>query len=341
MDLRPITDKQKAQYNKLVAHVIQSFEWGEFRRCLGIPVLRYGIYKNGKLSKAFQLTLHKIPFTDQYVGYLPKGPFPDKELAEALTKIGRQYNCAFIKIEPDVMLPTTNYRLPTTFRLSPKPLFTKYNFIIDLTETEEQLLKNMHPKTRYNIKLAQKHGVKVEEKIDDEAFEIYLKLYFETTKRQGYHGHNEYYHRKVWETLKDAGMARLLIAFYTKPYTLNPIPLTCWMLLNFKDTLYYPYGGSSRIHPEVMANNLVTWEIIKLGKKLGLKKFDMWGALGPNANSQDPWYGFHKFKAGYGGKLVEYLGTYDLIFNWPIYLMFTAIDRLIPLKVFLLKLIGK
>ena len=77
-------------------------------------------------------------------------------------------------------------------------------------------------------------------------------------------------------------MARLLIAFYQNE------PLTAWMLFNFKDTLYYPYGGSTKTHPEVMANNLVAWEAVKLGKRLNLKKFDMWGALGPNAKSNDP-----------------------------------------------------
>ncbi|MBI2334302.1 peptidoglycan bridge formation glycyltransferase FemA/FemB family protein [Candidatus Daviesbacteria bacterium] len=300
MNLRPIANKQ--QYNKLVTHVIQSWEWGEFRKSLGIKVLRYD---------AFQITLHKIPFTNFNVGYLPKGPMPDQKLAEALKKIGKENNCAFIKIEPDVRLPSTVYRLPSNFIKSPKPLFTKYNFVVDLTKSEEELLKNMHPKTRYNIKVAQKHGVKVEERTDDRSFEIYLKLYFETTQRQGYHGHNEQYHRKAWLTLKEA------------------------------DTLYYPYGGSSKDHPEVMANNLVAWEAIKLGKKLGLKKFDMWGALGPNANPKDPFYGFHKFKQGYGGQLVEYLGTYDLVFNWPVYILFTAIDKLTPLKIALLKLFKK
>ena len=67
----------------------------------------------------------------------------------------------------------------------------------------------------------------------------------------------------------------------------------------------------------------------------------MWGALGPNAKSNDPWYGFHKFKQGYGGNLVEYMGTYDLVFNWPIYLLFTFIDKFTSLKVFLLELVGK
>ncbi len=360
--------QQKAAYNKLVTHVIQSWEWGEFRKSLGIPVLRYSIYQNGKLSKAFQLTLHKIPFTNQYVGYLPKGPFPDKDLTEALKKVGKENNCAFIKIEPDIKQVTGNKQSfsmskqslrPNGLRLqvadgfisSPKPLFTKYNFLLDLTKSEEELLKSMHPKTRYNIRVAEKHGVKVEERTDDEAFKIYLKLYFDTTKRQGYHGHNENYHREVWKTLKNAGMARLLIAYYQLPARNasasaaggppTTYHLTAWMLLNFKGTLYYPYGGSSIAHREVMANNLVAWEAIKLGKKLGLKKFDMWGALGPNADPKDLWFGFHKFKQGYGGQLVEYIGTYDLVFNWPVYWMFTLIDKLTPLKVFLLKLLGK
>lgn len=335
MDIRPITDKQKSQYNKLVTHVIQSWEWGEFRKEMGLPVLRYGIFDNGKLKTAFQLTLHSIPFTSKVVGYLPKGPFPDKQFADALKEISKKYNCAFIKIEPDIEIDNAQLKIDNSFHVSLKPLFTKYNFILDLTKSEEELLKNMHQKTRYNIRVAQKHGVKVEEKTDEKAFETYLKLYFETTKRQGYHGHNEGYHRKAWEKLRAADMARILIASFKNE------PLTAWMLINFKDTLYYPYGGSSKTHPEVMANNLVAWEAIKLGKKLGLKQFDMWGALGPNADPKDPWFGFHKFKQGYGGQLVEYIGTYDLVFNWPIYLAFTAIDKLTPLKVFLLKLLRK
>jgi len=339
MDLREIKDGQKPKFNKLVTHVMQSWQWGEFRKQMGLKVLRYGIYQDNNLKTAFQITFHKIPVVNRYVGYLPKGPFPDKELATALIQIGKENNCVFIKIEPNIM---TKQNTPgVEYRTSPKPLFTKHNFIIDLTKSEEELLKNMHPKTRYNIKVAQKHGVKIEERTDDEAFKIYLKLYFETTKRQGYHGHNENYHRKVWETLRDTNMARILIATYSEPITHNSLPLTAWMLFNFQDTLYYPYGGSSIEHKEVMANNLVAWEAIKLGKKMGLKLFDMWGALGPDADPKDSWIGFHNFKKGYGGELVEYIGTYDLVLNWTIYWVFTFIDKLLPLKIFLLKLLKK
>ncbi len=337
MELKILDKNDQKTYNSLVTHIIQSWEWGEFRKSLGTPLERYGIFEKGKLKTTFQITFHKIPLTNKYVGYLPKGSFPDKDLAEALIEIAKERNCAFIKIEPDVKKESEikHPKIDQRFYPSPKPLFTKYNFVLDLTPSEEELLKKMHPKTRYNIKLAQKRGVEVEERTDDEAFEIYLKLYFETTKRQNYHGHNTYYHKKVWEALKKDKLAKLLIAFYEKE------PLTAWLLLNFKDTLYYPYGGSSKSHPEVMSNNLVAWEAIKLGKKLNLKWFDMWGALGPDADPKDPWYGFHRFKQGYGGELTEYIGTFDLILNWPVYVLFTLIDRLTPLKVFLLRLLKK
>src|SRR3989338_1585795 len=102
MDLRPLTNKQ--QYNKLVTHVMQSWEWGEFRKLQGTKILRYGLYQKNKLTTVFQLTFHKIPFTNFNVGYLPKGPMPDKKLAGALKKIGQENNCAFIKVEPNVIL---------------------------------------------------------------------------------------------------------------------------------------------------------------------------------------------------------------------------------------------
>ena len=40
----------------------------------------------------------------------------------------------------------------------------------------------------------------------------------------------------------------------------------------YKNTLYYPYGASTNLYKETMASNLMMWEAIKFGKKLGLKK---------------------------------------------------------------------
>lgn len=342
MNVREIESSEKADYNKHVSHIIQSWEWGNFRKKTGVDVVRLGHFEGKKLALAYQLTFHKVPFLKSTVGYFPKGLMPTKLMVDSLSLVGKQKNAAFIKIEPlqQASVQAHDKLLGLGLVPSKKSLFTKYNFLIDLTKSEGELLALMHPKTRYNVRLAQKRAVDVYDSTKDEDFEIYLKLYFETTMRQKYFGHTMAYHRLAWETLKKAGMARVLIARYQLPGTRVKKPLVAWMLFNFGETLYYPYGGSSVEHKEVMASNLVAWEAIKLGKKLGLKYFDMWGALGPDANPKDPWYGFHRFKQGYGGRLVEYLGSFDLVTNPLIYYAFNSVDKFTKLKVLLLKAVG-
>ena len=326
MIVREVLDREKATYNKLVSHVIQSWEWGEFRKKAGLDVVRLGHFEGSRLTSCYQLTFHPVPYLKQTIGYFPKGPLPDEPMVKALSDLGQRKNATYIKIEPNVIIDrkTTNDKRLTQLGLveSKKSLFTKYNFLIDLTKSEDQLLAVMHPKTRYNIGVAQKKGVEVYESTEDADFEIYLKLYFETTKRQKYFGHTPTYHKLLWQTLKPAKLARLLVGKY------QGIPLVAWMLFSFGDTLYYPYGGSSTEHKEVMASNLVAWEAIRLGKKMGLKVLDMWGALAPDAKENDPWYGFHRFKLGYGPIHVEYVGTYDLVLKPQIYNILNAADRL-------------
>ena len=306
--------------NNTATHPLQSLEWAEFRKKTGIKVIK---------GDGFQLTIHKIPHTLWTIGYLPKGPLPDKEMLEELEKIGREEKCIFIQIEPNVPVLRSLKGLQPSFH----PLFTKYTFILDLTKSEQELLAGMHPKTRYNIKVAQKHGVKVVEDNSDEAFETYLKLTRETTKRQGFYAHTENYHRLQWQTLPHKIINRkssiinqlsshLLLAKYQKKI------LVAWTVFVYGDTLYYPYGASSSENRETMASNLMVWEAIRFGKKLGLKKFDMWGSLGPNPDKKDPWYGFHRFKEGYGGKLVEFVGSFDLVINPLLYQFYKIADRL-------------
>jgi lipid II:glycine glycyltransferase (peptidoglycan interpeptide bridge formation enzyme) len=64
------------------------------------------------------------------------------------------------------------------------------------------------------------------------------------------------------------------------------------------------------------------WEMIRFGKQQGCSQFDMWGSLGPEPDKSDPWYGFHRFKQGYGGDLVEFVGTYDLVLQDMPYKLF-------------------
>ena len=303
----------KKEFNQAASHPLQSWEWGEFREKWGNEVIRLPFG---------QLTLHKIPFTPFKIGMFIKGPAPFQKMLDELKELAKKENLIFIKLESNVL---RNEKLTTLLQknggVKGKTLFTPSTFWIDLTKSEEELLSSFHPKTRYNIRMAQKNGVTVVEDNSDKAFEKYLELTKETVERQGFYAHTEKYHRLMWEYLyqspitnHQSPIAHLLTAIYKGEI------ITCWIIFTWHDFIYYPYGASTGKYKNVMANNLIMWEAIRFGKKLGLKTFDLWG--------REEGKGFTKFKEGYNPKVVEFLGTWDLVINKPIYWIYRIAESI-------------
>jgi lipid II:glycine glycyltransferase (peptidoglycan interpeptide bridge formation enzyme) len=291
-----------------------------------------GLFDGQKIVSGFQVTLHPVPKTAYFVGYVPKCVMPDEQMIQALKQVASEYRCIFIKLEPNIGTVwqednnLANKQL-IDFLFSKgcvygRPLFTKYSFQLDLAKTEQELFMNLKQKTRYNVRVAQKAGVQIIEDNSPQAFDEYLKLTFETTKRQQFYAHNPDYHKKMWSVLNPSGMAHLLKAVYQGK------TLVTWVLFVFNNFLYYPYGASSSQDRQVMASNLMMWEAIRFGKSKNCRKFDLWGSLGPNADPKDPWYGFHKFKEGYNPALIQFVGTFDLIINPTAYKLYNIADNL-------------
>ena len=99
------------------------------------------------------------------------------------------------------------------------------------------------------------------------------------------------------------------------------------MLIKYEDTLYYPYGGSDPSYREYMAPNLLHWEAIKLGKKLGCKTYDLWGSYKNVKNETDPFWGIYRFKSGFGGTEIDFPPTVDIPLS-PLYPIFSLFDSL-------------
>lgn len=299
------------EWNKHVDHPLQSWEWGEFRQAMSTDVSRIS---------CGQLTFHHIPHTPWCVGYFPKGLKPTKQMIDSLIKLGKQKNAIFIQLEPNI---SNNSQFTIhNLRRSHHPLFTKYTFVLDLTKSEEELLKSFHSKTRYNIKVSQKHNVQIKEDNSDSAFASYLALTHETTGRQGFYAHNDYYHQTMWNIMHKAGIAHLFTATY------NDEVISAWIIFTWKKTIYYPYGASSRNHRETMAPTLLLWEIIRWAKARDITTFDLWGAMGPNPDIHDPWFGFHRFKQGFNPELVEFIGSYDLVLRPLLYQLYCTTNTL-------------
>ncbi len=299
--------------DKIATHPLQTSAWAEFRREWGNEVLetKYGI-----------LTLHRIPLTKYKIGMFIKGPAPSQEMLTYLKDLGEKNNLIFVKLEPNIpKSPNLIEILKAGAAVPGKTLFTPSTFWIDLTPSEEDLMKSFSGKTRYNIRLAVKNGVTVRENNSDKAFDRYLELTRETVSRQGFYAHTEKYHRLMWKLLRSdlithnsQPIANLLTATYKGKI------ITTWILFVWKNFLYYPYGASTEIHKNVMANNLMMWEAIRFGKKLGLTTFDLWG--------REEGKGFTRFKEGYNPKVIEFLGTWDLVINKPMYALYKIGEKI-------------
>jgi lipid II:glycine glycyltransferase (peptidoglycan interpeptide bridge formation enzyme) len=336
--IREIRNEEKNKFNEVVDHPVQSWEWGEFRHDTKLKVKRVGFYSAGRLNKAIQVTFHPLPFLNYTAGYFPKGFMPNEDQLAALKQLGEKNNALFIKMEPEVAKEVGHasaHRKLADFLLDNgavpgRPLFSNYSFMIDLKKSETELFAALSSKTRYNVNLAARKGVKIVENSTDEGLKTYLEILGETTQRKGFYAHTPEYFEKMWHNLKSSGMMKIFNAVYEGKV------LVSWIIFIFNDKLYYPYGASRSIHRDVMASNLLMWEMILYGKQQKCTQFDLWGCLGPKANSRNAWYGFHRFKKGYGGQHLEYLGSYDLVFNQPLYKLFRIAEtwrwRLLRLK---------
>ncbi len=319
------TDVTPEQWNAVVHHPLQSWQWGAARTELGTPIIRIGCFDaQNNLVTGIMMTLHTIPFTDLQIGYVPRSIMPtDPLLTWIKENIATEQRLVMVKWEPDQ--PETSDALASLAQIqeshqlerSAHPLFPDWTMILDLEPNEETLLAQMKSKTRYNVRLAGKKGVTVAEESTDAGYAVFEELYFATTKRQRYFGHNATYHQTIWRHLREE-IAHIMTARYQDQ------PLAAYELFCFGDTLYYPYGGTSDQHKNLMAANLLMWEAIRFGKQKQLVKFDMWGSTSPDYDSSDPYAGFTRFKEGYNAQFQKMIGSYDQVLRPIVYRIYTA-----------------
>mgnify|MGYP001586836579 CR=1 FL=1 len=321
--VREVVEVEREEFDKLASHPLQSWSWGEFREKTGVEVFRLGRYREEKgeqtMVESAQVTFHKIPYLPWRIGYWPKGLPPSNEIVEAVLREAGNRRAVMVTMEPNLLAGKKMVidEIGKKFVMFPgRPLFTKWSFWLDLNKSEEELMEGMKSKTRYNVRYAERQGVKVVEDNSELAFEEYWKLTEETTKRQGFYAHSRKYHELMFKTMKEAGIAHLFRAVYKNK------TLVSWIVFILNGVIYYPYGASTREYREVYPSDAMMWAVIKWGKKQGAEIFDMWGSPGPDPKPGDSWFGFHRFKMGFGAELVEFVGTYDLVVSrwfYPIY----------------------
>ena len=189
--------------------------------------------------------------------------------------------------------------------------------MLDLSATEDELLARMKPKTRYNVRLAERKGVKVRQGSAHD-LDLLYQLYAETSVRDGFVIRSIDYYHTLWNTFLKAGMVDILIA------EVDEQPIAALILFKFQRKAWFLYGMSREMHRDKMPNYLLQWEAIRQSKRAGCHTYDLWGAPYQFVES-DPLWGVYRFKDGLGGQVVRHIGAWDLPVRMTGYRLFTQL----------------
>lgn len=205
--------------------------------------------------------------------------------------------------------------------------------ILDLTQSEEEILANMHSKWRYNIRLSEKKGVKIH-KYDgsvlnlSEKVDIFYRLTQETVLRDGNSCHSKEYYLDLLKFSaqnisegKDVPLVNLYIAEHEND------EIGAIITLFSKDEAVYLYGASSNLKRNLMPNYLLQWTAIKDAKNYGSKTYDFYGISPEGKNQNHPMHGLYMFKTNFGGKIIHRTGSWNIPLK-NIYLLFSTAEKI-------------
>jgi peptidoglycan pentaglycine glycine transferase (the first glycine) len=307
MQIKPVLNKKNWNNFFLLKEetggsFLQSWEWGQFQQKLKRKVWYLSIQEKEKVIGQALIIKHLLPGGQSYF-YCPRGPIfleqTDKNKAfdslfSFLKKLSQPAKAIFFRLDPPQKIELKGFKKIQDVQPS-------QTTILNLKNSPEKILAEMHSKTRYNIRLAEKHGVEVFASSREKDFNIFWDLLNQTAQRENFKIYPRDYYRQLLNL--SPGFNRLYLAKYK-----NKV-LAAHCVNFFNQTATYLHGGSSREEKKVMAPYLLHAQVIQEAQQENFSFYDFWGI------NQEKWPGLTRFKLNFGGQKISYPGTFDYAFK--------------------------
>jgi len=278
--------------------------------------MRLALIKDNAISFGWQVIFMPMPFGFIYA-YIPRPIAMNELLLKETIGLAQKEKAVFIRIDAREEIRMKDIR-KLNFSVQPEQ-----EFAVDITKSEDALLSEMKSKTRYNIKLAQKHGVLISNfqfPISNESFDNFYNIIQKTCIRQNIKPHPKEYYKKMIEILSKKNTISLYLAKY------KDVSISGALIMYFGNVAYYLHGGSDEDNKNVMAPYLTHWRAMLDAKKGGMKKYNFGGV----SISNPSWEGITRFKLGFSPetKVVNYSSAYDLPIQKFWYRVYTMIKNI-------------
>jgi len=303
----------------LDGHVLQSWRWGEFKRRQGWDVERVRVTTLGGGAMAQVLVRARGPVS---IAYVPRGPVFAGDAPSvaprffaALDDVARRHRALSLILEPNARLPLPGTAKTYGFVRGPEHVQPSRTVKVHLTD-DDAMLAQMHPKTRYNVRLAQRRGVRILRPHRDETtLTTFYALLEDTSRRNEFGIHSRRYYDDFVRMLGDDCL--LLFAL------VDGLPAAGLIAARFGAEAIYMYGGSSTEHRAHGAAFYLQFAAMQWARDGGCRTYDLWGipprdpvSIEGDGNRVagthgDDWRGLYKFKTGFGGDVVTYPATLE------------------------------
>jgi len=307
-------------------HLLQTSRWGAFKSQTGWETARVAVGGEDEIVAGALILFRPLPM-GQCLAYIPKGPVgPWCEpavagpLFSAVHRTARGRGAFMLKVEPEERdgAPAAHALKEAGFRSSPQTVQPRSTVWVDLAGSEEEIQARMKSKFRYNIRLASRKGIVVQEGTRDD-LPAFGRLMEQTGQRDAFAVHSADYYQLAYDLFSEIDACKLLLATYQDQV------LAGLMVFAYAGRAWYMYGASSNQERNRMPNHALQWAAISWARKQGCHAYDLWGipdevGQAPERFEQtvtdrrDGLWGVYRFKQGFGGEIVRYVGAYDYVY---------------------------
>jgi len=330
--IKEVSDKTSWEHfvlNQEEKTFLHSWNWGEFNASLGSKIFRLGIYDDGTLVGVALII--KVSARRGTFLFCPQGPiFSDRFrpsvlnlqlLIDYLRDLAVGEGCDFIRMSPALENDKEGHELFKSlgFRAAPIHMHAELMWILDLSVSEEKLLKDMRKTTRYSIKKAERDGVRIIKDRNPEDVLKFNEIYKETAGRHHFTPYSLDYLKKEFDAFSPDDEIAVFFAEFKGEFIAGAI------IVFYNGSAFYHQGASSSKYSQIPAAYLLQWEAIKEAKSRGCKLYNFWGISDECGNH--PWAGLTLFKKGFGGFSKEYLPAQDLPLT-PLYWISFIVEKI-------------
>lgn len=307
---------------------LQSWDFYEFHAARGKKIVRRAaVNDKGRILGAYAGVVETAK-RGTYLA-IAGGPildFVDQRLVKAIfddiRETGRQLNCVFVRVRPQLPLSQNSLQLMQKLGLKKAPMYlsVEYAGILDLKKTEAEILAGASQGFRRKLRKAEKAGITVETSDDPAIVKTFYELEVNHAKRQGFVAFSESFLEKQFRAFAENNE----VLMYTA--SLNGEILAQNFMIFYGPEASYHYGVSSELGTKYSAAPLLHLKAMTEARRRGMIRYNLWGIVGTEEKGHR-FYGVSEFKRSFGCEELKYTPAHDMILKPTKYQLTKIVEK--------------